>query len=66
MLLTQQLEVDTKADEALVEILQMEPNQAAAVVAVTLAAAADVARFQADRYKTVAAVVALVISMPTE
>ena len=52
-----------KVDEALAEIQQLELNLVAVVVAVTLVAAADVVRFQADRYKTVAAVVAQDISM---
>jgi hypothetical protein len=57
-------EVDTKVDEALAEIQQLELNLVAVVVAVTLVAAADVARLQVDRYKTVAVVVAQDISMP--
>jgi hypothetical protein len=64
MELMQQLEVDTKVDEALAEIQQLELNLVAVVVAVTLVAAADVARLQVDRYKTVAVVVAQDISMP--
>jgi hypothetical protein len=64
MALMQLQEVDTKVDEAQAETQQMELNLVAVVVAVTLAAAADVARFQADRYKTAAAVAALVTSMP--
>jgi hypothetical protein len=64
MALMQQLEVDTKVDEALAEIQQLELNLVAVVVAVTLVAAADVARLQVDRYKTVAVVVAQDISMP--
>jgi hypothetical protein len=51
-------------DEALAEIQQLELNLVAVVVAVTLVAAADVARLQVDRYKTVAVVVAQDISMP--
>ena len=61
--LMQLQEVDTKVDEARVEIQQMELNPAAAAAVVTLAAAADVVRFQAVRYKTVVVVVALVITM---
>jgi hypothetical protein len=64
MALMQLQEVDTKVDEAQAETQQMELNRVAAVAAVTLAAAADVARFQADRYKTAAAVAAQDISMP--
>jgi hypothetical protein len=64
MALMQLQEVDTKVDEALAEIQQLELNLVAVVVAVTLVAAADVARLQVDRYKTVAVVVAQDISMP--
>jgi hypothetical protein len=64
MALMQQLEVDTKVDEALAEIQQLELNLVAVVAVVTSVAAADVVRFQADRYKTAAVVVAQDISMP--
>jgi hypothetical protein len=64
MALMQLQEVDTKVDEALAEIQQLELNLVAVVVAVTLVAAADVARLQVDRYKMVAVVVAQDISMP--
>jgi hypothetical protein len=64
MALMQQLEVDTKVDEALAEIQQLELNLVAVVAVVTSAAAVDVVRFQADRYKMAAVAVAQDISMP--
>jgi hypothetical protein len=51
-------------DKARVEIQQMELNPVVVAVAVTLVVAVDVVRFQADRCKTVAVVVAQDISMP--
>jgi hypothetical protein len=60
----QQLEVDTKVDEAQAETQQMELNRVAVVAVVTSVVVVDVVRLQVGRYKMVAVAVALVISMP--
>jgi hypothetical protein len=64
MALMQQLEVDTKVDEAQAETQQMELNRVAVVAVVTSVVVVDVVRLQVGRYKMVAVAVALVISMP--
>jgi hypothetical protein len=56
-------EVNIKVGKALVATQRMELKLAAAAVAVTLVAAADVVRFQVALCKTAAAAAALVISM---
>jgi hypothetical protein len=63
MTLMQPPEVNIKVGKALVATQRMELKLAAAAVVVTLAAAADVVRFQVALCKTAVAVVALVISM---
>jgi hypothetical protein len=61
--LTQLQEVNTRVDKVRVGIQQMELNPAEAAAAVSLAAAADVVRFQAVPFKTVAVAVDLVSLM---
>jgi hypothetical protein len=63
MTLMQLPEVDIKVGKALVATQRMELKLAAAVVVVTLVAAADVVRFQVALCKTAAAVVDLDISI---